>query len=353
VLVAALLAAGAAVVILLVGVLLAFGLLSASPFILSADTLLILAAALVTAVAVAALVAWGASGWLSGAFINPVRRVTAAARRLSRGQYTERLVTQDGPPPPEDISELHAAFDELAVTLEAAERRRIESFGEVAHEIRTPVAVLEGYLEGLLDGHVKPSPQTWAMLHDEASRVHRLIDELQKLSRAEARQAPLDLQAVDPGSIAQSALNRLLLHFNEKGLEIVTEISERLPPVMADPDQALQTLVNLLTNALRYTPVPGRVTLSVGPLAQTNEVIFRVTDTGVGIAAEHIPHLFERFFRVDRLGNRMGGGSGIGLPVAKALVEAMGGRIWAESPGLGKGSTFSFTLLVSSMSKAD
>jgi signal transduction histidine kinase len=184
------------------------------------------------------------------------------------------------------------------------------------------------------------------MLYDEASRVHRMVDELQELSRAESRESPPDLQAVDPGVIAVAALDRLRLHFEEKGLQVSSDVAKGLPRVFADPDQALQALVNLLTNALRYTPVPGRVFLSVRPLPESNEVLFQVTDTGVGIAQEHIPHLFERFFRVDRSGSRKAGGSGIGLPVAKALVDAMGGRIWAESPGLGKGSTFSFTLLI-------
>jgi histidine kinase len=149
------------------------------------------------------------------------------------------------------------------------------------------------------------------------------------------------------------------LHFQEKGLELVADIATGLPHVLADPDYAIQVLVNLLTNALRYTPVPGTVTVTVdlftgaggtddaGPAQGFREVVFRVTDTGMGIAAEHIPHLLERFFRVDRSSSRTAGGSGIGLPVAKALVETMGGKIWAESPGPGKGSTFAFTLLLS------
>jgi signal transduction histidine kinase len=275
------------------------------------------------------------------------------ARRLAKGNYSERVFQADRGSAPDDMDEadevirgLVAALDDLATSLEAAEQIRTLSFGEVAHEIRTPVAVLEGYLEGLLDGHVKPSEETWAMLYDEASRVHRLVDELQELSRLESRQTLPDLEAVDPASIALGGVERLRLHFEEKGLQVATEIAPALPLVLADSDQALQILVNLLTNALRYTPAPGQVILSVSRLASTNEVAFRLTDTGVGIAAEHIPHLFERFFRIDRAGNRKLGGSGIGLPVAKALVEAMGGRIWAESAGPGHGSTFSFTLLI-------
>jgi signal transduction histidine kinase len=291
----------------------------------------------------------------------PLRRTSAQARRLAKGEYGEggstpglNAMQNEAPATSntDDLDDLAAALGDLSRSLEAAERRRTEAFDEITHELRTPIAILEGYFEGLLDGHVKPSDKTWAMLYDVSSRAHRLVDELQTLSRAEARQEPPGLQAVDPGAMARAALDRLRLHFDEKGLELADEIPKDLPRVLADPDHTIQVLVNLLTNALRYTPVPGKVTLSVNRLsgdaepAGAGEVTFRVTDTGVGIAAEHIPHLFERFFRVDRSGSRGTGGSGIGLPVAKALVEAMGGRIWAESQGLGKGSTFYFTLLI-------
>ena len=310
------------------------------------------------------------SRWLYSGVAAPVRRASSLARRLASGQYAV-----DVPSGAEDESQLSlsdrdelgrliASLDELATSLEAAERRRMEAFGEITHELRTPVAILEGYFEGLLDGHVKPSDEVWAMLYDVASRLHRLVDELQALSKAEARQEPPDLQSIDPGAIAQTVLDRLRLHFDEKGLEVVSDIQQGLPLVLADPDHTIQVLVNLLTNALMYTPAPGRVTLSVSRLvgdanttcdtadsAGSSEVVFRVSDTGVGIAAEHVPHLFERFFRVDKSGSRAIGGSGIGLPLAKALVEAMGGRIWAESPGLGKGSCFSFTLIVSTGSR--
>ncbi|HYO48803.1 MAG TPA: ATP-binding protein [Chloroflexia bacterium] len=294
----------------------------------------------------------------------PLRGASAQARRLARGEYGEGESTPglnatqnegSAPSGSDDLDDLASALGDLSRSLGAAERRRTEAFDEITHELRTPIAILEGYFEGLLDGHVKPSDKTWAMLYDVASRAHRLVDELQTLSRAEARQEPPGLQAVDPGAMARAALDRLRLHFDEKGLELVGEIPKDLPRVLADTDHTIQVLVNLLTNALRYTPVPGKVTLSVNRLSGNaepalptgaGEVTFRVTDTGVGIAAEHIPHLFERFFRVDRSGSRSTGGSGIGLPVAKALVEAMGGRIWAESQGLGKGSTFYFTLLI-------
>ncbi|HKP53997.1 MAG TPA: HAMP domain-containing sensor histidine kinase [Chloroflexia bacterium] len=308
-----------------------------------------------------------AARWLYQQITVPLRRASSLARLLAKGKYPDSMPSNEQivPTGSDDMDELDSALNDLSVSLQEAERRRTESFDEITHELRTPIAILEGYFEGLLDGHVKPTDKTWAMLYDVASRVHRLVDTLRVLSRAEARREPPDLQSVAPDALARAALDRMRLHFDEKGLELVADIPTGLPHVLADPDYTIQVLVNLLTNALRYTSVPGMVTVAVKLFADTaatddseppegtssapgaREVVFRVTDTGMGIAAEHIPHLFERFFRVDRSSSRATGGSGIGLPVAKALVETMGGRIWAESLGLGKGSSFAFTLLLS------
>jgi signal transduction histidine kinase len=352
-----LLVVAASTVALLV-VLLVFGILA--PLSLGSNTIF-LAFGLVVVIALSgATAAILASRWLGEQLTVPLRQASALARRLARGQYPARAPRGKDEglalPDNDDLRDLVVSLDDLATSLEAAEGRRTELFGEIIHELRTPIAILEGYLEGLLDGHVKPSDQTWAMLYDVTSRAHRLVDKLQALARAESRQDPPDLQAVDPGLIAQAALDRMHLHVEEKGLDVVASIPEGLPLVLADADYAIQVLMNLLTNALRYTPVPGTVTLAVSRLTDAvgavgatggREVVFRVTDTGLGIAAEHLPHLYERFFRVDRSYSQATGSSGIGLPVAKALVEAMGGRIWAESPGPGQGSSFSFTLLIS------
>jgi signal transduction histidine kinase len=298
--------------------------------------------------------------WLYRQITVPLGRASYMVQSLAKGEYRHDRppnITNANPVQPsrsDDLDGLDAALGELSISLDAAERRRMETFDEITHELRTPIAILEGYFEGLLDGHVEPSDKTWAMLSGVAGRVHRLVDTLRVLSRAEARREPPDLQSVSPEALAHAALDRMRLHFAEKGLELVADLPTNLPRVLADPDYTIQVLVNLLTNALRYTLVPGKVTVSVNLPTGTEgavvargdrEVVFRVTDTGVGIAAEHIPHLFERFFRVDRTSSHAADGSGIGLPVAKALVEAMGGRIWAQSPGLGQGTTFFFTLL--------
>ena len=286
----------------------------------------------------AALVAVGASVLVSNRISTPIRHLVTASRRVAAGHYAERV-------PPDDldeIGELARSFNAMASALEATERRRQELVGDVSHELRTPVATLEGYLEGLLDGVIEPSAPLWAKLHGEVGRLRRLIDDLEDLSRAEAGQTPLMLQAMDPTEIALAAADRLRGQFAEKALEFNADIPVGLPLVRADRDRAVQVLTNLLTNALRYTPAPGKVRLLVTPLGDA--VQFAVEDTGIGVAQEDLLRVFERFYRVDKSRSRALGGSGVGLAIARALVDAMHGRIWAESPGLGRGSTFRFTL---------
>jgi two-component system sensor histidine kinase BaeS len=294
--------------------------------------------ALLVAGAAALATAVGAALFVTGRVVSPIRRLALASQRLAAGHYAERVPVQSS----DELGELADSFNALANALEATERRRLQLIGDVAHELRTPAATLHGYLEGLLDGVVEPNQRTWAKLDDEAARLARLIDDLQELWRAEARQVPLALQPVEPARIARAALDRMGPAFDESGLMLTTDMPGQLPSVIADEDRAVQVVTNLLTNALRYTPSPGSVRLALRPLAEAVE--FAVADTGVGIAPEHLPHVFERFYRVDKSRSRALGGSGIGLTIARALVEAMGGRTWAESPGPGQGTTVTFTL---------
>ena len=301
---------------------------------------------LLVAGGVALLVAIGISLFVTWRIVGPVQGMVKASQRIAAGHYAERVPIRinlnKANRKPDELGELATSFNEMAQALEATERRRLELIGDVAHELRTPVATLQGYMEGLLDGVIKPEERTWAKLSDEANRLRRLIDDLQELSRAEARQIPLKLAAVSPLEVARLAAERLSTQFEEKGLTFSCDLPANAPTIQADFDRAVQVLTNLLTNALRYTPAPGKVWLSLKP--QTNEVEFRVSDTGIGIGPEHLPHLFERFYRVDKSRSRALGGSGIGLTISKALVEAMGGRMEVTSPGPDKGSSFSFTL---------
>ncbi len=296
--------------------------------------------ALLVAGLVAVIVAVLVSLFVTGRITGPVRRMSMVSRRIATGKYGERVIIKSR----DELGELAGNFNQMAEALEETERRRLELIGDVAHELRTPIATLEGYLEGLLDGVIESNERTWVKLHDEAGRLRRLVDDLQELSRAEAGQVSLNLAPVDPAEIVRVALDRISLDYSEKGLELKTEIPQNLPSVKADYDRAIQVLTNLLTNALRYTPTPGKVSLTVQLGSQGVE--YTVSDTGLGIAPENLPHLFERFYRVDKSRSRIMGGSGIGLTISKALVEGMGGTIRVSSPGLGNGSTFSFTLPV-------
>jgi signal transduction histidine kinase len=294
--------------------------------------------ALVVATAAAVLMAVVASLFVTRRIVGPLQRLAAASQRIAIGHYAERVPVTSS----DELGELARTFNSMAGALEAAERRRRELIGDIAHELRTPIATLEGYLEGLLDGVVEPGAPTWARLHGEAGRLRRLVDDLQELSRAEARQIPLAIRPTDPSDIVKVALDRVAPSFAEKALDLRADVPGKLPRVQVDADRAVQVLSNLLSNALRYTPAPGAVQLTVRPVDEAVEVSLR--DSGIGIAPEDLPRVFERFYRVDKSRSRALGGSGIGLTISKALVESMGGRIWAQSPGPGQGSTFTFTL---------
>ena len=298
--------------------------------------------ALVVSAGAALLAAVAVSLFVSARIVRPLQRLVGASRRITAGHYTERVPRPAGRSARDELGALADQFNTMAAALEVAEQRRVALIGDVAHELRTPLATIEGYTEGLLDGVVPPDAETWALLHDEAGRLRRLVQDLQDLSRAEAHQIPLQPRSTPPATLATQAVARLAAQFADKPLRLITAVPDTLPAVHADPDRILQVLINLLGNALRYTPPGGTVRLSAE--AQPDAVVFQVADTGSGIAAEHLPHLFERFYRVDKARSRALGGSGIGLTIAQALVEAHGGRLWAASPGPGQGATFSFTL---------
>jgi signal transduction histidine kinase len=274
---------------------------------------------------------------VSNRITAPLRRLVAGSHRIAAGDFGTRVVAAER----DEIGELAETFNAMAAALEDAESRRVRLIGDVAHELRTPLTTLRGNLEGLLDGVVTPEPELWARLHGETVRLGRLVDDLQELSRVESGQLTLEIRPVAPARVIDAALARLLPQYAEKGVDLRAESSDELS-MAADETRMVQVLTNLLSNALRYTPTGGLVTISAR--REGESVVTEVRDTGVGIPAEHLPHIFDRFYRVDRARSRALGGSGIGLTIARALVEAQGGRIWADSPGSDKGSTFSVAL---------
>jgi len=297
-----------------------------------------LAQALIVSVILASLVAIGVSLFVTERITGPIRRLATASHRIAQGDYGARVT----PAEPDEIGELAESFNQMAEALESTERRRVELIGDVAHELRTPVATLQGYLEGLADGVVTPSEELWRLLQDQTGRMHRLIEDLQELSRVESGMIPLQRGTLAPLDLVNATISSLAPHFEAKGIILQVSMPTSLPNVWADRDRSVQILTNLLTNALRYTPNGGNVTVTAA--AADRAVRFQVRDTGIGIPSENLARLFDRFYRADPSRSRALGGSGVGLTIARALVEAQSGKIWAESAGPNQGSTFSFTL---------
>jgi signal transduction histidine kinase len=270
--------------------------------------------------------------------VGPLEEMVQASGRIASGDYGKRV-----PVPGEDeLGQLVASFNHMAETLERTEARRMELIGDVAHELRTPLTSIRTMLEGLIDGVVPAEAETYQRMQREVARLQRLGHDLEELSRAEAGQIPLELHPVAPSALARGAAERLEPQFVDKRVSLTVDTPADLPHVRADTNRITQVLLNLLGNALQYTPDGGRVILSARQ--EGGMVAFSVHDTGIGIPAEHLPHVFERFYRVDKSRSRTGGGSGIGLTIARHLVEAHGGHISVSSAGAGQGSTFTFTL---------
>jgi signal transduction histidine kinase len=274
--------------------------------------------------------------------IGPLQAMTQASRRIAGGDYHQRVQAIS----PDELGELAMSFNRMAEALEQTEQRRLELIGNVAHELRTPLSSIRSTLEALTDGVVAPEAATFLSAQRETARLQRLVQDLEELSRAEAGQIPIKCQASAISALIDAAVERLQPQFEDKGVGLVSAVDVDLPPVFVDPGRVMEVLLNLLGNALQYTPPSGEVTVRAS--RQHDYVRVAVTDSGIGIASGDLPHVFERFYRVDKSRSRAGGGSGIGLTISKHLVEAHGGRIWAESPGPGQGSRFFFTLPLAS-----
>ena len=285
-----------------------------------------------------------ASLLISRQVVAPVQAMMAASWHIAEGHYEERVRVAGNIPNQEqdELGRLALSFNQMADRLEHIESMRRQLIGDVTHELRTPLTTIKGSMEGLMDGVLPTNAETYSQIYREADRLQRLVNDLQELSRVEAGAYDLHLQTTSVKALVDSTIVRLGSQFLEKGVSISTQISLDLPSIKVDEDRIGQVLLNRVGNALQYTPSGGSVQISAtgGP----TQVQIAIADTGVGIPPEHLPHVFTRFYRVDKSRSRTGGGSGIGLTIAKHLVEAHGGSIWVESPGVGKGSSFIFTL---------
>ena len=274
---------------------------------------------------------------LSSRILHPIEELTAAARKMQHGDLSTRVRVASR----DEVGELAQSFNGMADNLAKQEQLRKNMVSDVAHELRTPLSNIRGYLEAARDGIVEPSSDWVDNLFDEAMLLNRLIDDLQELSQADAGHLHLELAAVDLGKVVQSTVDTLLPISQKLGMELTCEIPADLPNVTADSQRVGQVLRNLINNALDYTPAGGRITIQAR--AEGAFVRVAVMDTGSGIASEHLPFLFERFFRADPSRSRSTGGAGLGLAIVKQLVQAQGGQVGVES-NLGKGSILYFTL---------
>lgn len=294
--------------------------------------------ALIIAVLAAVVAAVVISVLLTARLSRPIVRLARASRRVADGRYAERVSVTST----DEIGELAGSFNQMADSLESTERRRLQLVGDVAHELRTPLATLDGYLEGLQDGVIEAGEPTWQLLRRETARLSHLVDDLQQLWRAEARQLPLSMERIDVRKLLEAVRERFATRAAEHGSELSLAVPAGDVAVHADPERLGQVFDNLLSNAIRYSPAGAPVLLEAE--VDGGEVVIGVVDHGPGLSADQRERVFERFYRVDPSRARALGGSGIGLAIARALSEAMGGRIWAESDGPGHGSRFRVAL---------
>lgn len=272
---------------------------------------------------------------------RPLETLTQAVRRMGAGDLGQR-VPEEGSA---ETIELARSFNAMATNLATSQALRQQLVADVAHELRTPLANIRGYLEAIEDGVVSADEATLRTLREEAAQLNGLIDDLQELAQAEAGELRLNRAAITPAELIERAIEAARPRAAEEGIFLHGEAALELPAVAVDLQRIGQVLQNLLTNALRHTATGGRVTMSAA-LAPDNPqrmVALSVTDTGSGIAPEDLPRIFERFYRADSSRARATGGSGLGLTIARRLVEAHGGQIDVVS-AVGEGSRFTITL---------
>jgi signal transduction histidine kinase len=274
---------------------------------------------------------------LSRRMTSPIGVLAQAARRLGRGDLSQRVQLQVKG----EVEMLAQAFNSMAADLEHAEQLRRDLIADVAHELRTPLSNIQGYLEAIRDRVMKPNAATVRSLNEEAVLLSRLVDELQELSLAEAGELKLVYQAEDITELVKQAVTPWHPRIEAKEISLSLDLPDNLPLVNIDWQRVNQVLHNLLENAVAHTPKGGTINVAAGAKGEWVEV--SVSDTGEGIPAKDLPYIFERFYRVDKSRARATGGSGLGLTIAKRLVEAHGGKITVQSK-LGKGSRFAFTL---------
>lgn len=265
------------------------------------------------------------SYFLSGNITRPLRQLSRAAEKIRQGELKQEVPVETR----DEVGQLAAVFNQMSAELAVNENNRQELLANIAHELKTPLAILQGHLESMLDGVEQPEPDKLFSMQEEVMRLTRLVGDLRDLSLAQVHQLELHLQPMDLGEKTERAAEMLEPLLEEKNLHFVKELAPDLPLRQLDPDRLNQILYNLITNAIRYTTPGTAIVLKTEAAGKNVRLI--IADEGPGIAPEDLPHVFEQFYRGDKSRNRALGGSGIGLSLAKSFVEAQGGSIRAEN----------------------
>jgi two-component system sensor histidine kinase BaeS len=277
--------------------------------------------------------------FLARTLTRTVRELTVATRKVAKGDLEQQVPVRSK----DELGELAASFNQMSADLTHSRNLRRQMTADIAHELRTPLTVVLGHAEALSEGQLPPDPDTFDIIFDETKRLNRLVEDLRTLSVSDAGELLLNQQKTPPLELLKRGAAARRSKAKVKDLALEVEASPGLPDLIVDPDRMTQVLVNLLDNAIRYTPSGGIISLFAKHTPEGVAII--VKDNGPGISKEDLPYVFERFYRGDKSRQREEGGSGLGLPIAKSLVENQGGDIQVESK-VGAGTTFTIYLPV-------
>jgi signal transduction histidine kinase len=269
--------------------------------------------------------------------VKPVRALASAAHRVAEGDLSQRIpVASD-----DELGEMAAAFNTMAAKLEHQHELRRRAMADVAHELRTPLSVLQVQLESIEDELTQPTPDVIKGLQADVTHLGRLVDDLRVLSLADAGELQMQTEPVEVAGLVRSVVERMQATARSEEITLEAQLPESNLYATGDAQRLAQVLLNLLSNAVAHTPPGGRITMSAQ--VANDDTLIVVRDSGEGIPPEDLPHIFERLYRADRARSRGAGGSGLGLSIAQSLVEAHGGTITVESQ-VGEGSTFTIAL---------